>query len=59
VTHELDAGPLPGPIAAFIDGEFEIARARFIEKSSSLSDDVRSKAEDFIRGVVARTLQSR
>ncbi len=52
VTHELDAGPLPAAIAAFIDVEFELARERYGEKAFQLPDGVRLDAERFVRGVI-------
>jgi predicted nucleotidyltransferase len=47
VTHELGAEPIPAPIAAFIDGEFDIARPLFEGAPPIVSSADRQEAERF------------
>jgi len=54
VTRELGAELLPHLIAAFIDGEFELARPRFEGPRAALSDQARSEANAFYRDVTLR-----
>jgi len=54
VTHELGAEPLPEPIAAFIDEEFEIARRQFEDARVVLTDEARSAAREFYGRSVLR-----
>lgn len=52
VTRELGAGPLPTPIRAFIDAEFEAARTYFAARPRRMSDDARADAEAFFRSML-------
>ncbi len=54
VTRELGAEPLPRPIAAFIDQEFELARPLFEKGASSLADDAKVEAERLFRTLTHR-----
>ncbi len=54
VTRELGAEPLPAPIAAFIDQEFEIARPVFEGRLAIISDEARREAERFVREATGR-----
>ena len=53
VTRELGSEPLPAPIAAFIDAEFEQARASMIEAGPA-STGAREEAEAFFLSVFQR-----
>ncbi len=53
-TRELGAEPLPPAIAAFIDGEFEIARPVFERRDATLSPEARQAADRFYRDVARR-----
>jgi predicted nucleotidyltransferase len=52
VSRELGAEPLPPPIAAFIDSEFDRARADFEGRMIEVNDDARSAAEHFFRDAI-------
>ena len=52
VTRELGAGPLPNPIARFIDDEFEIARTVYEGARHALSEEALGHAEDFYKDVL-------
>ena len=52
LTHELGAAPLSPAVAAFIDTEFELARATFETGRALPSDEVRAEAAAFYREVV-------
>ena len=54
VTRELGMGPLPKPIGAFIDQEFELARARLTPERPSILPDFRERAEAFFRSTVLK-----
>ena len=54
ITRELGRGPLPKPIGAFIDGEFELARAVFPTEKGLIPSDFRAQAESFFRSTVLR-----
>lgn len=53
-TRELGSGPLPPEIEAFIDREFEAARAVIPEGMLRVSADSKAAAEAFFRTTVAR-----
>jgi predicted nucleotidyltransferase len=54
VTRELGAEPLPLPIVAFIEQEFEIARPAFEGPIAAVSDEARREAERFFRDATYR-----
>jgi predicted nucleotidyltransferase len=54
VTRELGTEPLPPAIAAFIDGEFELARPLCEGKAFPPTDEAREAAEALFRGVAMR-----
>jgi predicted nucleotidyltransferase len=54
ITRELGMGPLPKPIGAFIDQEFELAKAAFPTEKRSIPWDFRAQAETFFRRTVLR-----
>jgi predicted nucleotidyltransferase len=54
VSRELGAEPLPAPIAAFIDSEFEVAKARFVGQRAMLSDEAKHEAERLFRNATVR-----
>lgn len=51
-TRELGTGPLPAPIAAFIDQEFLAARETFEPGPVAVPEEARERAEAFFRKVV-------
>ena len=53
-TRELGSGPLPPEIEAFVDGEFEAARAILPERTPRLSAESKAAAEALFREMVAR-----
>lgn len=53
-TRELGSGPLPPEIEAFVDGEFEAARAMLPDRAPRLSPEARAAAETLFRTTVAR-----
>ena len=53
-TRELGSGPLPPEIEAFVDGEFDAARAILPAQAPRLSPDAKVEAEDLFRAAVAR-----
>ena len=53
-TRELGSGPLPPEIDAFVDREFEAARALLPAQAPRLSAEARAEAEDLFRAAVAR-----
>jgi uncharacterized protein len=54
ITRELGMGPLPKPIGAFIDREFELARAGLLAGERSRPPDFTEQAEAFFRSTVLR-----
>ena len=54
VTRELGSEPLPAAVLAFIDGEFEHARAVFAGTRQRISPDSLERAEAFFRATVRR-----
>lgn len=54
LTHELGAAPLSPAVAAFIDTEFEAARAVFEEGRARASEAIMAEAGAFYRTVVER-----
>jgi hypothetical protein len=54
VSRELGAEPLPAPIAAFIDQEFETARPAFEGRQAVVSDEARNEADRFYREMTSR-----
>ena len=54
VSRELGAEPLPAVIAAFIDSEFDLARAQFEGRIVTIAEDARSEAEHFFRQATYR-----
>lgn len=54
VTRELGAEPLPGPIAVFIDQEFEVAKPAIETSSTSIADGARREADRFYQDVIRR-----
>lgn len=54
VTRELGTGPVPRPVANFVDGEFELAEAAFPRVEVNLRADVRERCEAFYRDAVLR-----
>jgi len=54
VTRELGAGPLPAPIAAFIDAEFVAAADHFPLRPVRPSQAARSAVDAFFRATLAR-----
>jgi predicted nucleotidyltransferase len=54
VTRELGEGPLPEPVLAFIDGEFEEAQKVFPRRPQAISPDHREKAEAFFQAAIRR-----
>jgi uncharacterized protein len=54
VTRELGTGPLPKPVAAFIDSEFELARAGLLAEKRLPPPDFKVRAESFFRSTVLR-----
>lgn len=53
-TRELGSGPLPTEIEAFVDGEFEAARAMLPERAPRPSPEAKAAAETLFRATVAR-----
>jgi predicted nucleotidyltransferase len=53
-TRELGSGPLPPEIEAFIDREFEAARAAIPDGMLRISSEAKSAAEAFFRTTLAR-----
>ena len=53
-TRELGEGPLPGPIAAFVEAEFAAARETFETAPVRASEAARERADAFFRAVVRR-----
>lgn len=54
VTRELGSGPLPEPVLAFIDTEFEESRNAFPQKPQAINPDFRNLAEAFFQTIVRR-----
>ncbi len=54
VTRELGRAPLPRPLAAFIDGEFALARETLPMRTPQLGDDAKRAAESLFRTWVHR-----
>jgi predicted nucleotidyltransferase len=54
VTRELGSAPLPSVIGAFIDSEFERARALFERPAVTPSTSAREQADAFFRSSVRR-----
>lgn len=54
VTRELGSGPLPGPVLAFIDAEFEEGRKAFPQKHQAVNPDSRDLAEAFFQMMIRR-----
>lgn len=54
VTRELGSEPLPAPIAAFIDAEFELARREFEGDPEPARPEFKAVAERFFRDTVLR-----
>jgi predicted nucleotidyltransferase len=54
VTRELGAGPLPAPVLAFIDAEFEESREAFPQKPQAINPDSRARAEAFFQTMIRR-----
>jgi uncharacterized protein len=54
ITRELGKGPLPKPVAEFIDSEFELARTTFASEKRLMHPDVKAQAEEFFRNTVLR-----
>jgi predicted nucleotidyltransferase len=54
VTRELGKAPLPRPLAAFIDGEFAIARETLPARTPHVPDEARHAAETLFRTWVRR-----
>lgn len=54
-TRELGEGPLPAPVAAFIDGEFAAARDAFGDKAPRTTTAARILAQEFFLEVLSRT----
>jgi hypothetical protein len=52
VTHELGDGPLPAPIAAFMDAEFERGRGLFETGFVAVSAEAREAAASFFRSTL-------
>ena len=53
-TRELGSGPLPPEIEAFVDGEFEAARAMLPERTPRPPAESKAAAEALFRETVAR-----
>lgn len=53
-TRELGIGPLPPPVARFIDAEFEAARQLFQDRGPPVPREVQAAAAGFYRHVVER-----
>ena len=54
VTRELGTGPVPRPIASFVDGELELAETAFPRVEAGRRADVRERCETFYRNAVLR-----
>jgi len=54
VSRELGTAPLAGPIAAFMDHEFDCAGTMIDKAATRISDEARFEAEAFFRRTVAR-----
>jgi len=54
VTRELGSGPLPEPVLAFIDTEFEESRKAFPQKPQVINPDFRARAEAFFQAMIRR-----
>jgi hypothetical protein len=54
VTRELGTGPLPAPVLAFIDAEFEESREVFPQKPQAVNPDSRARAEAFFQAMIRR-----
>jgi hypothetical protein len=54
VTRELGSEPLPAPVAAFIDAEFEAARATFTATDTVPPPDHKAQAEAFFLAALHR-----
>lgn len=54
VTRELGSGPLPAPVLAFIDAEFEESRKVFPQKPQAVDPDSRNRAEAFFQTMIRR-----
>lgn len=54
VTRELGSEPLPAPVLAFIDGEFESAQAVFADARRPISTESLHRAEAFFRETIRR-----
>ncbi|WP_297258225.1 nucleotidyltransferase domain-containing protein [Chelatococcus sp.] len=54
ITRELGVGPVPEPIAAFIDREFEAAREVFETGPIPIDERAKHEAEAFFRAAVER-----
>jgi hypothetical protein len=55
VTRELGSGPLPEPIGALIDAEFETARATWLREAWRPEPATIAAANDLLRRWAART----
>lgn len=51
-TREFGRGPLPAPIAAFVEEEFAAAREMFETGPVAPSDEARERADAFFRDAV-------
>lgn len=54
ITRELGSEPLPAPVLAFIDGEFDRSRDAFAGISQSVPQESRERVEIFFRTMVER-----
>lgn len=54
VTRELGSEPLPAPIIAFIDGEFDRARDVFADAKQPITPESLHRAESFFRATLRR-----
>jgi hypothetical protein len=53
-TRELGEGPLPAPVAAFIDSEFTAARNAFGDSAGETTAEARALAQQFFLDVLSR-----
>lgn len=58
VTRELGSAPLPAPISAFVDGEFEIAAEVFPKQPGSIDPAKQDAAERFFRRMLDHVWRS-
>jgi hypothetical protein len=53
-TRELGSGPLPSPIAAFIEQEYATAEAELADVSGTPDAEAVARADEFLLRVLAR-----